>query len=274
MQWMEKMETEAYKGYVKQILKYPLMSFEEEIEHSKLVQEGNQEAKMKLIQANLRLVVSIAKKYKNPYVSIMDLIQEGNIGLLTAVSKYHYSFNTRFSTYAYAWIAQAITRFIRNKTGTIVLPHRKEELLRKIHSAKLVLFQKLGREPSEEEIADRLSVNVDDIKNAKFYSYSIVSIDSEVDDGTSLNYGDSIPDISFAPEEKYMKSLEKEYVQEMVNNLPEMEQKVIQYRYNFDYDVKTKTLRQVGDELGVSAETVRQMEMRAIKHLRSSMTSA
>lgn len=268
------MESLAYQGYVKEILKYPLLSFEEEIEHSKKVQQGDNEAKMRLVQANLRLVVSVAKKYKNPYVSIMDLIQEGNLGLLTAASKYHYSFNTRFSTYAYAWIAQSITRYVRNKTGSIVLPHRKEELLRKIHSVRLALFQKLGREASDEEVAENLSVSVETIKNAKFYSYSVVSIDSETEEGTSLSYGDSIPDLSFAPEERFIKEIEKEQVHKMVSSLPEMEQKVLEYRYNFNYDEKTKTLRQVGEELGVSAETVRQMEIRAVKHLKSAMTSA
>jgi len=267
------MESLAYKGYVKQILKYPLMTFEQEIEHSKLVQRGDNEAKIRLVQSNLRLVVSVAKKYMNPYVSIMDLIQEGNIGLLTAASKYHYSFSTRFSTYAYAWIAQSITRYIRNKTGQIILPHRKEEMLRKIHSAKLGLFQKLGREPSDEEIAERLSVSIEDIKNANLYSYTILSIDSEIDEEGSATFGDSIPDFSFAPEENLMKAFEKEKVHKMVENLPEMEQKVIKYRYNFDNDEKCKTLRQVGEELGVSAETVRQMEMRAVKHLKA-MTSA
>ena len=264
----------AYKEYVKQILKYPLMSFEQEIEHSKLVQQGDNEAKMRLVQANLRLVVSVAKKYKNPYVSIMDLIQEGNIGLLTAASKYHYSFNTRFSTYAYAWIAQSITRYVRNKTGQIILPHRKEEMLRKMHSAKLTLFQKLGRDPSDEELANRLGVTVEEIKNANLYSYTIVSIDSELDDDTNVNLGDSIPDFSFSPEVRLMNSYEKENIHEMISRLPEMEQKVIRYRYNFDNDEKTKTLRQVGEELGVSAETVRQMEIRAVRHLKAEMNSA
>ena len=249
-------------------------TFEQEIEHSKLVQQGDNEAKMRLVQSNLRLVVSVAKKYKNPYVSIMDLIQEGNIGLLTAATKYHYSFNTRFSTYAYAWIAQSITRYVRNKTGQIILPHRKEEMLRKIHSAKLSLFQKLGREASDEEVAKKLNLSVEEIRNANLYSYTIVSIDSEVDDDANLNLGDSIPDYSFSPENKLMDSYEKENIHQMIKRLPEMEQKVLRYRFNFDNDEKTKTLRQVGEELGVSAETVRQMEMRAVRHLRAEINSA
>ena len=270
----EIMEQQAYKSYIKQIQKYPLMTFEEEIEHSKLMQKGDNDAKMRLIQSNLRLVVSVAKKYKNPYVSIMDLIQEGNIGLLTAVSKYHYSFNTRFSTYAYAWIAQSITRFIRNKTGAILVPHRKEELVRKIHSARLVLFQKLSREPSDEEIAEKLGITLEEIKNANLYTFSYVSIDAETEENSGQNYKDSIPDYSFAPETRFFETVEKEKIQKMVKNLPEMERKVVEYRYNFQNDEKVKTLRQVGEELGVSAETVRQMEMRAKKQLRAVITSA
>ena len=268
------MEQQAYKGYINQIQKYPLMTFEEEIEHSKLIQKGDNDAKMRLIQSNLRLVVSVAKKYKNPYVSIMDLIQEGNIGLLTAVSKYHYSFNTRFSTYAYAWIAQAITRFIRNKTGAILIPHRKEELVRKIHSARMVLFQKLSREPSDEEVAEKLGVTVEEIKNANLYTFNYVSIDAETEDNSNQNYKEAIPDYSFAPESRFFADFEKEKIQKMVETLPEMERKVVEYRYNFQNDEKVKTLRQVGEELGVSAETVRQMEMRAIKQLRAVITSA
>ena len=271
---MKKMETMAYKQYVKQILKYPLLSFEEEIEHSKLVQKGDNAAKMRLIQSNLRLVVSVAKKYKNPYVSIMDLIQEGNIGLLSAVSKYHYSYNTRFSTYAYAWIAQSITRYIRNKTGQIILPHRKEELVRKVHSARLVLFQNLGREPSDEEIAEELSLTVETIKNINLYSYSFVSIDAESDEDSGFCLGDSIPDYSFSPEANLIEKEQKQDIHEMISRLPEIEQKVIKYRYNFENDKKAKTLRQIGDELGVSAETIRQVEMRAVKHLRAENYSA
>ncbi len=271
---MKKMETMAYKQYVKQILKYPLMSFEEEVEHSKLIQKGDNTAKMRFIQSNLRLVVSVAKKYQNPYLSIMDLIQEGNIGLLTAVSKYHYSYNTRFSTYAYPWIAQSISRYIRNKTGQIILPHRKEELVRKVHSARLVLFQNLGREPSDEELAEELSLTVEAIKNINFYSYSFVSIDSESDEGSGFCLGDAIPDYSFSPEENFFVNEEKQDIHEMISRLPEIEQKVIKYRYNFENDKKAKTLRQIGEELGVSAETIRQVEMRAVKHLRQEAYSA
>lgn len=265
------MESSVYNSYLQQILKYPLMSFEEEIEHSKLIQAGDSEAKIRLVQSNLRLVVSVAKKFINPYVSIMDLIQEGNIGLLTAATKYNYTYNTRFSTYAYAWIAQAITRFVRNKTGSIIIPHRKEELLRKIYSARIYLFQKLGREPSDQEIADKLSITLENLQSASLYSFSVVSIDMEVEEQGGQTLGETIPDFAFAPEQRMIDDYEKESVRNMLDILPDNEHCVIERRFNLNHDEKPKTLRQIGEELGVSAETVRQMEMRAIKKLRTTM---
>lgn len=266
------MENFLYKSYMNQILKYPLMTFEQEIEHSKLIQNGDNEAKLRMVQANLRLVVSVAKKYENNFVSIMDLIQEGNIGLLTAVNKYHYSFNTRFSTYAYAWITQAITRFIRNKTGAIVLPHRKAELIRKIHSAKGILFQKLGREATNKEIAEQLGVSEKEIDDSICYSYNMVSLDMETEDSGGQTVGDTIPDYEFAPENRYMDEVKKEGIRKMLDTLPEKEKEVLEKRFNFENDEKPGTLRKIGDEMGYSAETIRQMELRGIRHLKENFT--
>jgi len=263
------MENTIYSNYIKQILKYPLMSFEEEIEHSKLIQQGDNDAKMRLVQANLRLVVNIAKKYDNPYVSIMDLIQEGNIGLMFAAGKYHYSYNTRFSTYAYAWIAQSITRYIHSKTSVIMLPNRREEMLRRVRSEKSKLYQIFGRDPSDEEVAESMNMSVRDVKNVLSYAYSVVSMNAPGDDDNSVELSDMIPDEHFTPEVEMMNEMDKQEIKTMVEQLPVMERKVIYSRFNFNCDTKTKTLRQVGDQLGVSAETVRQMEIRAIRKLRT-----
>ncbi len=263
------MENSVYSNYIKQIVKYPLMSFEEEIEHSKLIQKGDNNAKMRLVQANLRLVVNIAKRYENPYVSIMDLIQEGNIGLMFAAGKYHYSYNTRFSTYAYAWIAQSITRYIHGKTSVIMLPNRKEEMLRKVRSEKSKLYQILGRDPSDEEVAESMNMTVREVKNVLSYAYSVVSMNAPSDDESGLELSDMIPDSHFTPEGQMMNDMDKQEIKTMVEELPVMERKVIYSRFNFNCDSKTKTLRQVGDQLGVSAETVRQMEIRAIRKLRA-----
>ena len=268
------MEKSIYSSYIKQILKYPLMTFEEEVEHSKLIQQGDQKAKMRLVQANLRLVVNIAKKYENPYVSIMDLIQEGNIGLMAAAGKYHYSYNTRFSTYAYAWIAQSITRYIQTKTSIIMLPNRKEEALRKVRSEKSKLYQILGRDPSYEEVAESVNMSVKKVKAILSYSYSIVSMNAPSDEETGLELSDMIPDNHFTPEGKMMNEMDKQEIKSMVDKLPGMERSVIYNRFNFNCDSKVKTLRQLGDQLGVSAETVRQMEIRAIRRLRTNYSNS
>ena len=267
------MEKSIYSSYIKQILKYPLMSFEEEIEHSKLIHQGDQKAKMRLVQANLRLVVNIAKKYENPYVSIMDLIQEGNIGLMAAAGKYHYSYNTRFSTYAYAWIAQSITRYIQTKTSIIMLPNRKEEALHKVHTEKSKLYQILGRDPSYEEVAENLGMPVKKVKAILSYSYSVVSMNTPSEESTGLELSDLIPDNHFTPEGNMMNEMEKQEIKSMIETLPVLERKVIYSRYNFNCDTKVKTLRQLGDQLGVSAETVRQMEIRAIRQLRKNFSN-
>lgn len=262
-----KMEDAIYKKYVKQVLKYPLLSFEDEIELSKKIQTGDSNAQMKLVQANLRLVISIARKFENPYINIMDLIQEGNIGLLTAARKYHYSYNTRFSTYAYAWIKQSIVRYVHNKAPVIMLPNRKEEVLRLVHAEKSKLYQILGRDPSCEEVAEAMNMSADEVKSVLSYAYSIVSLNSTCDDDGDSELADIIPDTHYTPEGEMMREMDREEVHSMVEELPAMEQKVIFTRFNFANDRKIPTLRQLGDQMGVSAETVRQMEIRAIRRL-------
>lgn len=262
------MESVIYKNYIKQITQYPLFSFEEEIEHSKRIQEGDAQAKMELVQANLRLVVSVAKKYENQYASVMDLIQEGNIGLLTAAGKYHYSYNVRFSTYAYAWIVQAISRYVKGKCGVIALPNRKEDELRRIKAARLALFQNLGREPSVEEIAERLSITPEEVYEINNLAYQIVSMSDEKEGENGQSVENSIADTHMTPEQEYLDKEDKKELMSVVQMLPEMERRVVYNRYNFRYDEKIKTLRQLGNEMGVSAETVRQVEIRAIKRLK------
>lgn len=262
------MESAIYSEYIRQITQYPLFTFEEEIEHSKRIQKGDEQAKKELVQANLRLVVSIAKKYENQYASIMDLIQEGNIGLLTAAGKYHYSYNVRFSTYAYAWIVQAISRYIKGKCGIIALPNRKEDELRRIKAARQTLFQNLGREPSEDEIAKRLSITVEEVREINDLAYQIVSMSDEKDGESGQSVENMIADTHMTPEQEYMEKEDRREIMSVVQSLPEMERRVVFNRYNFLYDEKVKTLRQLGNELGVSAETVRQVELRAIKRLK------
>jgi RNA polymerase primary sigma factor len=258
------MELDVYKSYVKQIQRYPLLKFEEEAER----------AKIRLVQCNLRLVVSVAKKFTTQKVSIMDLIQEGNIGLMTAAAKYKASYKTRFSTYAYSWILQYMLRYLYNKCPLISIPHRKDEMLRRISAAQNFLFQQTGHMPSEKELAVYLGMTSEALKNLLQYSYSVSSIDLECGDDTNTTVGDLIEDTTFSPEKKFMNAVTIHEIRTLLSVLPHNEQLVIYHRYNLAGEHKPKTLREVSTMLGVSTETVRQMEIRAIKHMQEAVLNS
>lgn len=261
------------ENYLKQIQKYPLLDAEQEVELSKKIEKGSQSAQEKLVQSNLRLVVSVAKRVNgSSKVSIMDLIQEGNIGLMTAASKYHYSYNTRFSTYAYTWILQYMLRYLYNKTSMISLPHRKEELLRKVSACRNDYLQTFGREATVEEISECLSVPKKDVKAALSCSYSVSSIDITASEDGLSTIADLIPDSKYNPEENFLREEKKTCVHDLVDSLPDKERKVIYYRYNFACDQHVPTLRELSFALGVSAETIRQMEMRAVRKIRDAVS--
>lgn len=260
---------EMLESYLKQIQRYPLLDAKQEIELSKLIEAGSKAAQEKLVQSNLRLVVSVAKRIgSSSKVSLMDLIQEGNMGLMTAASKYHYSFSTRFSTYAYTWILQYMLRYLYNKTSMIALPHRKEELLRKISIAQNSYVQTYGREATVDELSDLLAVSRDELSSVLSCSYTVTSIDIQTSDDGSSTIADLIPDTKYNPEERYLRQEKIGQVHDIVNSLPENEKKVICNRFNFAYEQHVPTLRELSSELGVSAETVRQMEMRAVRKIR------
>jgi RNA polymerase primary sigma factor len=262
------METLLLQSYIDQVKRYPLLSAEREAELSTAVQNGDEKARNDLVQGNLRLVVSIAKKYCGFQVSLIDMIQEGNIGLITAASRYKTSFNTRFSTYAYLWISQAILRFVRNKSPLISLPHRKEAIVRKINAIRDYLYQQCGHEPSYEELSVYMGIPVEQIHSALQYSYSLTSLDAVIDFESDKTVGDFLADSESSPENEYIRRETKNNVHELINTLPEIEREVLTHRYNFTGNQDKNTLRHVGSLLGISSETVRQMEMRAIKRLR------
>jgi RNA polymerase primary sigma factor len=266
------MEKENIKTYVERSKKYPLLSHEQEIDLSLKIQNGDIAARQQLILSNLRLVISIARKYYAPNLSLMDLIQEGNLGLTVAAAKYHYSFNTRFSTYAYSWISQYIARYIQTKSPFIAIPFRKEEMLRHIKTAHDYLFQQTGKTPSAREIAEYLELPLKLIKGALKYSYNVTSLDVDIDSYPSLTLLDTIPDEQFAPETYISRMADAMRANELLNLLPPIERNVIFYRYNFDGAKEKKTLREIGDILGISAETVRQTELRAIRRLKKICT--
>ncbi len=257
---------DTLREYFNQIKRTPLLTFEEELELSRRIQAGDQQARSKLIEANLRLVVKIAKSYVTSDVGFLDIVQEGNIGLIKAASKYDYRRNVRFSTYAAWWIKQSIVRSLSNKRRTIRLPHRKEEALKKIQKTFFSLSQQLSREPSTREVAEELHMQEDDIVSVLNVSGSVASLDSEIgnDSGTLM---DLFEDYSFTPDRQLFEKDVHDETLKFLEHLVGKERRILLYRYSF-LGGKKYTLKRIGEELGISPETVRQIEMRAIKKLR------
>jgi len=202
----------------------------------------------------------------------MDLIQEGNIGLMTAAQKYHHSFNTRFSTYAYAWIAQSMLRYIQRKSQLISVPVRKEEIIHKIETGKVELFHQMNRQPTISEISAYTGILPETIKMSQEYVFSVASIDAEIEPGSGQTLCDVLPDNKCSPEDEILKECKRNQIKNLVNTLPSSERVVIQNRYCL-VNQERKTLRQIGEMLGLSAETVRQKEKKAIIKMRSVVNS-
>lgn len=253
------------QAYFNRIRRIPLLNFEEEIELSKQIQRGNEVAKQRLIEANLRLVVKIARGYMTNDVSLIDLVQEGNVGLIKAASKFDHKKNVRFSTYAAWWIKQSIARALSNKRRSIRLPHRKEEMLKKIQKTYTVLSQKYLRRPSTEEIAEELNMKPEDVLSILSAANAVVSLETETneDSGTLM---DLCEDSSFDPDKELIEKSMHEETMKFLEHLLDREKKILMYRFSF-YGNEKYTLKRIGEELGISPETVRQIEKRAIKKL-------
>ena len=265
------MEKDVFNSYMEQVQRYPLLSYEDEVELSRRIESGDSEAKLALVQSNLRLVVSIAKKLNVSKLNTMDLIQEGNLGLMTAATKFHYSFRTRFSTYAYSWIMQYMLRYLHNRCAPIALPHRKDEVIRHVASARQYLLQQTGHEPSLDELSVYLGLPKATIQNSMQYAFTITSLDTECGEDGCSSVEDLLPDSTYSPEENMLDREYHEEIQNLIGTLPEKEQKVIFYRFNFAYEQRPKTLREISVMLGVSAETIRQMELRALRRMRTTV---
>jgi RNA polymerase primary sigma factor len=255
------------KSYFEQIKKAKLLTFEEELELSRRIQAGDESARKRLIESNLRLVVRIAKNYLTPEVSILDLIQEGNLGLMKAASKYDFRKQVRFSTYASWWIKQAIVRSLSNKKRVIRLPHRQEEKLRRISRTYNTLSQVLMREPTLQEIAEEIGLNEEEVASIVNSGTAVVSLDTTLStESGSLH--DVVEDSSFDPGRSLMAKTLQEDTMRLLGDLQEKERQILLYRFSF-VSGKRYTLKKIGDELGISPETVRQIELRALKKLRS-----
>jgi RNA polymerase primary sigma factor len=258
-------QKDALKSYFEQIKKTSLLSFEEEKALSKKIQKGDEKAQHTLVESNLRLVVKIAKSFLTSDLALLDLIQEGNLGLLRAASKFDYRKNVRFSTYASWWIKQAIVRSLSNKKRAIRLPHRKEEIIKKINKTVNTLSQQIMREPTVTEVANEMGMKEKEVISLMNLSSTIVSLDSESsqDSGTLQEI---FEDYSFDPDRQLIRKSLNEETHKLLNSLQERERKIIQYRYAF-HGGKKYTLKRIGDEMGISPETVRQIEIRALKKL-------
>ena len=254
--------------YLKEIGKVPLLSADEEIELAKRMAEGDEDAKKRLAEANLRLVVSIAKRYVGRGMLFLDLIQEGNLGLIKAVEKFDYQKGFKFSTYATWWIRQAITRAIADQARTIRIPVHMVETINKLIRVSRQLLQELGREPLPEEIAKEMDMPVERVREILKISQEPVSLETPIGEEEDSHLGDFIQDDNVpVPAEAAAQTLLKEQLNEVLDTLTEREQKVLRLRFGMN-DGRARTLEEVGKEFDVTRERIRQIEAKALRKLR------
>jgi len=260
-------QDDVLKSYIAQIRKIPLLSFEEELNLAQLIQQGDEMARHRLIEANLRLVVKIARGYVTHDISLMDIIQEGNLGLMHAAEKYSHLKNVRFSTYAGWWIRQSISRFLVNRRRAIRLPHRKEEILRRVQKVYHTLSQTLMRQPRLEEIAKEVGVSQEDVEFVLNMTNNFVSLEVE---NANEEYGvamDVYGDYTYSPEQALMRQSSRDATLKALKALKAKERRILMYRYQLNGGER-HTLKSIGDKMGLSPETVRQIEIRALRKMR------
>ncbi len=254
--------------YLKEIGKVPLLSADEEIELAKRIEAGDEEAKKKLAEANLRLVVSIAKRYVGRGMLFLDLIQEGNLGLIKAVEKFDYRKGYKFSTYATWWVRQAITRAIADQARTIRIPVHMVETINKLIRVSRQLLQELGREPTPEEIAKEMNLPVERVREILKISQEPVSLETPIGEEEDSHLGDFIQDDHVpVPADAAAYTLLREQLNEVLATLTDREQKVLRLRFGLD-DGRGRTLEEVGKEFNVTRERIRQIEAKALRKLR------
>ena len=254
--------------YLKEIGKIPLLKPHEEVELARRMHEGDELAKQRLVEANLRLVVSIAKRYVGRGMLFLDLIQEGNLGLIKAVEKFDYVKGFKFSTYATWWIRQAITRAIADQARTIRIPVHMVETINKLIRVSRQLLQELGRDPKPEEIAKEMDMTEDKVREIMKIAQDPVSLETPIGEEEDSHLGDFIPDDDApAPAEAAAYSLLKEQIEDVLGSLNEREQKVLKLRFGLE-DGRARTLEEVGKEFDVTRERIRQIEAKALRKLR------
>src|SRR3989454_1110648 len=259
---------DSLRLYLREIGKVSLLTADQEVYLAKRIERGDMSAKTQMIEANLRLVVSIAKKYIGRGMSFLDLIQEGNIGLIRAVEKFDYRKGYKFSTYATWWIRQAITRAIADQARTIRIPVHMVETINKLIRVSRGLLQELGREPTAEEIAERMLITPDKVREIVKVSQEPVSLETPIGEEEDSHLGDFIPDNqALAPSDAASHKLLKEQVESVLEGLTLRERRVLQLRFGLE-DGRTRTLEEVGREFNVTRERIRQIEAKALRKLR------
>jgi RNA polymerase primary sigma factor len=258
--------TDALQLFLNEIRRYPLLTAAEEIELAKRIEQGDLEAKERMINSNLRLVVSIAKKYQGQELSLLDLIQEGIFGLIRAAEKFDWRKGYKFSTYATFWIRQAIQRGLANKARTIRIPVHIGQRERKIARAERELQAELGREPSDAEVAGRAELPLEQVEEVREAARTVTSLDRPVGEEGEAALGDLLQSREPDPEQEVEVSLTEQMLRRTIEELPEPERNVIRLRYGINGD-DPQPLRETGRRLGLSAERVRQLESRALKRL-------
>ena len=259
---------DSVRMYLKEIGQVNLLDAEEEISLAKRIEEGDEEARQKMIEANLRLVVSIAKKYMGSGMSFLDLIQEGNTGLMKAVEKFDYTKGYKFSTYATWWIRQAVTRSIADKSRTIRIPVHMMETINKLSKVTRQLLQENGKEPTDKQIAERMDISEEKVKEIKKVSREPISLETPIGEEEDSDLGDFVEDDdSPAPDEQAENYLLKEQLNEVLETLTDREKRILELRFGIE-DGRPRTLEEVGKEFGVTRERIRQIEAKALRKLR------
>jgi RNA polymerase primary sigma factor len=261
---------DAVQMYLKEIGKTPLLSKDEERDLAKRAEKGDEEARQKLMKANLRLVVSIAKRYVNrtPHLSILDLIQEGNIGLSRAVEKFDYRRGFKFSTYATWWIRQAITRALADQSRTVRIPVHMVETISKYTQIRRQLIQELGRDPLAEEIAAEMGIDVDKVRHIQKISQEVLSIETPIGDEDDSTLSDFIPDEKNpTPSQSTARAMLRDLIREIMIDLSDREQQILKMRFGLE-DGVSHTLEEVGKAFGVTRERIRQIEAKALEKIR------
>jgi len=261
------MTTDSLQLFLNEAGRYPLLSASEEVELAKRIERGDKAAKDKMVNSNLRLVVSIAKKYQGHGLTLLDLIQEGIIGLIRAVEKFDWRRGYKFSTYATWWIRQAVQRGVANKSRTIRIPVHIVEREQKIARAERELVLQLERMPTDEEVAAKAKLNLKHVRDTRAAARTVASLDKAVGDDSDTSFGDIVAQAASDVAEEVQVALDESALHRAVADLPEREQEVIRLRYGLDEEMEPHSLEEIGRRLGITRERVRQIETQALSRL-------